>query len=451
MKRLVSIVVIASLFLSVGFVFTGGIVSVDALPLYQGNLILNGNNVTTIENKQFDINGSIVITENATLILRNAVLNVTQISGNQFNMTLTNAVSGFPRLIVDNATITSNYSFQVEVWSSSVVNATRLTTAQNIDFNLYSSASAFVSNSTIGATGDSWALQQTSSLTASNSSFCDVGSWDVTTVTLTNCSIQTLYAMANTKSSATNCTANRASITVWHTNYSAAGLNPGFFGYWNFKLNNTVSVGGQAPNFTLVNSQVNSWAFETRGTSNGTVLGSQLYSFATRDTAVCFLNDTPTAYLYAYSSSVVWLMNSTAAVSYVYDQARIYYCWYLDVHVVDSIGQDVPSASVTVAFVNSTVVGSLLTDSGGMARFTLVEKMKNATGTYPVGDYLVVAAYSTYGNATSVEMLGNQQVTMVLSGLVVPEFQMSLLVLPLFTIAASLIVLSHRRKRLERG
>jgi hypothetical protein len=449
MKRLVSIFVIALLFLSVGFVFRGGIVSVDALPVYQGNLILNGNNVTTIENKQFDINGSIIITENATLILRNAVLNFTQVSGGQFNMTLTNAVGGFPRLIVDNATITSNYSFGVEVDSSSLVNATRLTTAQNIDFDLYSSASAFVSNSMVGATGDSWSLQQTASLTASNSSFYNVGSWDVTTVTLTNCTIQTLYAMSSTSSSATYCTVDRASITVWGANFSVAGLNPGFFGYWNFKLNNTVSVVGQSPNFTLVNTQVNSWSFETRGTSNGTIARSQLYTFYIRETAVCCLNDSSTAYLYAYSSSAVWLVNSTAPVSYVYSQARVYYCWYLDVHVVDSMGQNVPSASVTAAFVNSTVVGSMMTDSGGMARFTLIEKMKNATGTYSVGDYLVVTTYSTYANGTSVGMLGNQQVTLVLSGLIVPEFPAPLLILPLFAIAASLIVLSHRRKRLE--
>jgi len=47
--------------------------------IHQGDLVLVGNNVTVIEG-QFDINGSILVEENATLILRNAVLNFTQAS-----------------------------------------------------------------------------------------------------------------------------------------------------------------------------------------------------------------------------------------------------------------------------------------------------------------------------------------------------------------------------------
>lgn len=424
---------------------------VEASPdIHQGNLVLAGNNVTTIENMRFDINGSIVIIENATLILRNAVLNITQTAGDQFNMTLKNALNGFPRLIVENGTITSGYRFQVHAQSSSLVNATKLSTASSIVFNMYSTSSAFVSDSMIAEMLDYWSLQQTSSLTASNSSFYQLGSWDTTTVNLTNCTIQSLQAIGNTKSSATNCTADRASVQVWHTSFSATGLNPGFFGYWNFKLNNSVLAGGSAPNFTLVNTQVNNWALETRGTSNGTVSGSQLYDLTTRETSVCYLNDTPTANLHPYSSSSVWFVNATAVLFPAYEQARIYYCWYLDVHAVDSIGQDVPSANVTVAYPNSTVCGSVLTDSGGKARFMLVEKMKNATGTYPVGIYSVNATYLTYSDSTTVEMLGNQQAILTFTGLVIPEFPSLLLVLPLLSIAALLTTARHRRKQLER-
>lgn len=424
---------------------------VEASPdIYQGNLVLAGNNVTTIENMQFDINGSIVVIENATLILRNAVLNITQTAGDQFNMTLKNALSGFPRLIVENSTITSGYRFQVNAQSSSLVNATRLLTAARIVFNMYSTSSAFVSDSMIGEMSDYWSLQQSSSLTASNSSFYQLASWDLTKVNLANCTIQLFQAIGTTESSATDCTANRASMTIWDTDFSATGLNPGLFGYWNFKLNNSVLAGDFAPNFTLVNTQVNNWVLETRGTSNGTVSGSQLYDLTTRETSVCYLDDTPTASLHPYGNSSVWLVNATAVLFTAYDQARIYYCWYLDVHAVDSIGQDVHSANVTVAYPNSTVCGSVLTDSGGKSRFTLVEKIKNATGTYPVGIYSVNATYLTYSNSTTVEMLGNQQATLTFTGVIIPEFPSLLLVLPPLTIAALLTTARHRKRRVER-
>lgn len=52
--------------------FDRPIVGASSDGVYQGNLILNGNNVTLIEGR-FDINGSIIVEENATLILRNAV------------------------------------------------------------------------------------------------------------------------------------------------------------------------------------------------------------------------------------------------------------------------------------------------------------------------------------------------------------------------------------------
>ncbi len=53
---------------------------------YQGFLFLSGNNVTTIEGR-FDINGSIIVEENATLIFRDAVISFLQIDNYQFLMT----------------------------------------------------------------------------------------------------------------------------------------------------------------------------------------------------------------------------------------------------------------------------------------------------------------------------------------------------------------------------
>jgi len=50
---------------------------------------------------------------------------------------------------------------------------------------------------------------------------------------------------------------------------------------------------------------------------------------------------------------------------------------------------------------------------GDKARFTLMEKMINATGEYPVGNYTVEATYLTHSNVTTVNMTGNQVITLI--------------------------------------
>ena len=49
-----------------------------APPIHQGDLIISGNDVFTIKGEIFIINGSITVTENATLELKDAVINFTQ-------------------------------------------------------------------------------------------------------------------------------------------------------------------------------------------------------------------------------------------------------------------------------------------------------------------------------------------------------------------------------------
>jgi len=76
----------------------------------------------------------------------------------------------------------------------------------------------------------------------------------------------------------------------------------------------------------------------------------------------------------------------------------------------------------------------------------LLEKMMNASGEYPVGDYTVEAAYEIHSNSTTVNMTGNQQTILTLEDFVIPEFP-SLLILPLFTMATLLAAIAYRRKR----
>jgi len=130
-------------------------------------------------------------------------------------------------------------------------------------------------------------------------------------------------------------------------------------------------------------------------------------------------------------------------------EGKVYVSWYLDAHVIDSIGQDVPSANVTAAYPNATIAESKLTNANGLARLTVMEKMMNSTGDYPVGNYTIEASYGTHFNSTTVNMTGNREITLSLD-FVIPEFP-SLLILPLFMTATLLAVIVCRRKRISIG
>lgn len=115
MRKFALIVLLSSLLLTLPFMYKGNIPKVKASPdVHQGDLILTGNNVTVIEG-QFDINGSIIVEENAALILRNAVLNFTQVRDYQFNMTFSNPTNGNPKLLAENTTLTTAYKNNVSV------------------------------------------------------------------------------------------------------------------------------------------------------------------------------------------------------------------------------------------------------------------------------------------------------------------------------------------------
>lgn len=102
MSRIAVIILFSFLLMCVGLAWKTDISTVAAFPdIYQGNLVLTDNNVTTITGR-FDINGSIIVEENATLVLTNAVVNFTQSDMYQYNVTLGNPSNGNPRLQAEN-------------------------------------------------------------------------------------------------------------------------------------------------------------------------------------------------------------------------------------------------------------------------------------------------------------------------------------------------------------
>ncbi len=382
-------------------------VAYDLAPVYQGNLILTGNNVTTITGR-FDINGSITVEDNATLILNDATVNFTQTKHYQFNITLKNPANGNPRLQSSNSTITSSssYWFMVSLYQNSSATITNSTDTAYLRTD--DSANVSVSYSTI----EFLDMYGSSIVSVSNSTIPDaLQATDFPTVSVSNSSV--------------------AFLAIWSTsvNCSIFNINPGLLNLWDYQLNSSLVIAplGYAPNMTFRNTEIDSLQFAF-WSSNATIT-----------------NSTPSR-VFSYGNSSIWLVNTTTSNFQFNQDSTIYVSWFLDAHVIDSIGQNVPSANVMSFYSNLTLADSKPTDIGGWARLTLMEKMMNATGAYPVGNYTVEAAYLTYSNSTTVNMTGNKQTTLTLDGFVIPEFP-SFLILASFMTAALLTVAVCKRKK----
>jgi len=413
MKRIVFIVVVFSLLIAFTLVQNRNIPSVKASSsVYQGDLILNENNVTTIEGK-FVINGSIIVEENATLILENAIISFTQTKDYEHNLILRNPVNGNPRLQSKNSTITSDFRFVVYIYdnsSASIYDSTNIPYLRTFD-----SSSVSITNSAIGPD-----IGGSGGLSAADSSVVSVFNSTINTLVATKFPVVSVYnstiGLLILNSAGVNCS------------FVSIGSVHNLYAFWDYHLNSSVTISsdGWAPKVTVRNTKIDRWQLGFQLNSNVTITNSTLFR------------------LYP-SYSNVWLINSTSGLLGFTGWGRVYILWYLDVHVIDSIGQDVPSANVTAAFPDLTLAESKTTDAQGWARLALMEKMINATGEYPFGNYTVEATYLTYSNSTTVNMTDNQQITLTLEDFIIPEFPAAS-ILPLFMLLSLIIVVLAKRR-----
>jgi len=435
MRRFVFIFLISSLLATLTLGQKGGIPAVKAFPsIYQGDLILTGNTIYGIEDERFDINGSIIVEDNATLALKNATIKFVQTDSYHHHMFFGKLmVGGTPRLQAINSTITSDSDYS----------------GLSISFIGSSSLTAF-------------------NLNASNASI-DIG--ELTTGTFSNCNIKSMYinnnyyyisvhnskverlcAASSSNVSISDSTLEEIRIETEMANFSVIGLRPRFFELWSFRLNCSVTLSapwGRAANVTFVNTQIGSFDFFGYN-SNVTAVNSAIEDLNISEPAAfgphatAHIVDCSISRLHASRSSCIWLTNSTFDTYDIQHSAKIHVCGYLDVYVADLESNDVNLANVTVKYLNGTMFNSKLTDTAGYARFNLMEKMINCTGNYPIGNYTVTAKYETHEEEQSVNMTGNQEIILQLP-FIIPEFP-SFIILPLFMIATLLAVIVIKRK-----
>ena len=300
-----------------------------------------------------------------------------------------------------------------------------------------------------------------------NTTCGDLYPWDTSVVNIYNCTIDFYYCKESSENEFYNSEILRLAMAFTSVEGTISKLEPRLFVYWSLRNNSSLSplVGGSAPNVTLTNTKVDKWLLDFYGNSSATVSNSMIDYVYAREMSVLSFNSSTNWYAYAgdssllfiensdfneiraYGSSIWWLLNTTYNSIQPDSSGKVYLDWYLDVHVEDSVGQVVPSASVTVSYPNSTVVDSKLTDEYGLARFQLMEKMVNATGEYPVGNYTVEAAYDTYLASTTVNMTGTQQLTLPLEDFVIPEFSSLILISTLIIATLAAIIVGNNKSK----
>jgi hypothetical protein len=453
MRKFVFVFLVSSLLVAFAFVQKGNILGVKASsPIYQGDLILGDNDVYVIEG-EFNINGSIIVEENATLYLKNAIVNFTQTESRQYSIILQNPLNGYPRLLAYNSTITSAYRTEIILKDNSVAHFNNAT----IPWYLFAK-----DYSTLSISNDSYVSLQygygSATINVYNST---IGEWHNYNYGGGGLQIK----VHDSEISSIVVGPKSINCTIYH-------LEPGHINYWNFIANCSVTVlsGGAAPNITLINTTVNSWRLAFYGDCEATIIDSIITEASAigaptgGGSSLIYLKSTTCKSAYVDSNSVLktvdlhiitglrtlgqsnaWLVNSTYNNLNVDNLAQVHICWYLDAHVVDSIGQDVPLANVTATYPNATLAESGLTDASGWVRLPLMEMMVNATGEYPVGNYTIKATYLTYSNSTTVNMTDNQMITVTLSNFIIPEFS-PFLILPIFMIATLSAAIVYKRK-----
>lgn len=332
-----------------------------AAPFWQGDLVLSGNDFYTI-NGEFNINGSIIVTENATLVLKDAFVNLTQTENYQFNITLKDAVDGKPRLIVDNATIdTGGYFFNIALYENSTaqVDGLKENSGSIIWLVLNDVSSAEVTNSDFLGVK----LYNSSVLNLTYSAISSIHVHNNAVAAISNIETYYFYAAGNS-----NVQMQDSEITHVLKIYSStrqtliSNLKPDLIAYWNYWENCSVVVegGGFAPHITLTNVMVGNWSFSFMDAQHTIISSSELYeltSYGSSATSVYYsyihtvelfgssrLNATDSAAYKAtlHGTSLVWSLNSTGASVQINEQAIIYDNWCLDVYVKDSVGNDVP-------------------------------------------------------------------------------------------------------------
>jgi hypothetical protein len=303
--------------------------------IHQGDLIIAGNDVYVVANERLDINGNIIVEENATLILTNATLNFTQTARGEFNMTFRNPLNGNPHLLASESKVTSGFGMDVNFLANSTADVSQLE-AEPVFVRANDLSSLLVSDSRV-TTVISYGA---SAVVVMDSELGDVVSRESSFIEASGCNISFVSIQEDSHVSLSNCTVvedlSASEATVVELSDSTLGgvhvtgsCNVTFLN--RLSINGSIMVSGNATLImrnALINlTQTEDWEHEMSfRIGHHTGSNPRLYAEnATLTSAYAFavsffdnssgladqLNCSWPAFLFAYDSSVLSMSSST--------------------------------------------------------------------------------------------------------------------------------------------
>lgn len=371
-------------------------------PAPLGDIRLSGDNVTTLRGTR-DINGSILLEENATLILEDCHLNLIQNQSHQHKINLQNPVRGGPQLIIRNSTMTSNFPSAVFARGNSRVEV-RDSAISKIALEGIDSSTLHISGSELG---DLWAFDSCkltvvgtevsrtlvgsgqSYVEASRCAISKVRTWSTARIVIKDDStVQNLWPVFRTVNGSVSSLYPQR-YTLWDSSHAFRNLQYGHAGF--------------APSVQLHDTEVIGWTTEIGGASNLTL----------RDSVLTSLRCSKTARIRA--------INTTFDQHRVYESSEIAVLWYLDIFVFGLNQNPIPGAQITAENPDLETIPRATTDQRGQTRLELLDMTVNSTGELAVGGYVIGTVYGSCENVDSISMAENHQLEVGLE-VSIPEF-----------------------------
>lgn len=130
-------------------------------------------------------------------------------------------------------------------------------------------------------------------------------------------------------------------------------------------------------------------------------------------------------HVYHFTSADTTFLNvSLDGSKLVTDAGAVHVKWYLDVRVLDEDDSPLNQANVTGEDKDNVTVFSELTGASGyIERQNITEFHKNFTGLFSHNNYTINATFLSVSNQTSVNVTGNEVVTVYLTGIPLPSVQ----------------------------
>ena len=304
-------------------------VDVSTSPRHIGDIILKDDDLFIIEDVYFTQKGNVFILDNATLIIRNATLNLEQADWYQYQI----SVNCSANLRTEEAYIISDGYFDTLLGGLS---------------QGYFNSTYFGYEGSIPPT-DSIGfiiIEDDAVLTVDNSTLNYLLCFDESTVSVSDSTLYSLYcydgSMAVVSTSYVVWTVyvspwGDSEVSLIDTSVNVVGigfsgdnnvlltdLNSGVYGFWNIHVNETVS--GVNWNLTLEDTEIReSWFLMCWDNSEASIHNSTLESLDCFDGSVVSVYDSTLSYLYCYDNSLVSVNGSDIILLYVspYDASDV--------------------------------------------------------------------------------------------------------------------------------